>query len=677
MASLRITLLGGFEARLGSGEAIDLHGRKTQALLAYLALPPGEPRSRDKLVALLWSDRGEQQARGSLRQALAELRKALGDADPPPLVAGRDAVHLDAGAVEVDAVELERLVADGAPEALERAAELYQGDLLDGIGVHDPAFEDWLRTERERVHDSAREALSSLLDHQTTAGDTERAIATARRLLSLDPLQEAVHRALMRLYADKGERNLALRQYQACRDVLKVELGIEPDAETERLHEEIRRKYSAVREQPAAPAAREDTTDTTAGARESEALPLPSKPSIAVLPFVNMSGDPEQAYFSDGITDDIITELSRFRELFVIARNSSFTYKGRTVKVQEVARELGVQYVLEGSVRKAGNRVRVTAQLVDATTGHHLWGERYDRDLNDIFAVQDEVTQMIVSTLAGRLEDAGRARAEHKTTEKLSAYDCVLRGRQCLDRGTKEDILEARRMFGRALELDPGYAAAYAELAWTYFEEYGSSWSESPQEALDRGFDLGQRAVRLDDTDSRAHLALGYGYFCKMQHELAEVQIETAIALNPNDSENLCIKGWFLTLTGRSVEGIACGNEAIRLNPFVPGDCLYNIGVADYLAGRYEQAIATLGKISNPVISVHGCLAACYAQLGRDNEARAAMAEFHRLAKAELAIQPGEDVERWRAYWSRQFAFKDPADLEHLLEGLRKAGLPV
>ncbi len=415
MAALHISLFGGFEARLGSGEVLPLKGRKTQALVGYLALTPGKRHTRDELVALLWSDRGERQARSSLRQSLSELRKALGDGDDSPLIAGQDAVSLEADAVDVDVAEFEHLIDDGTPTALERAVELYRGDLLDGIGVHDPAFEDWLRDERQRLHECACEALSKLLDHQAPE-DTERAIAIARRLLMLDPLREATHRALMRLYASKGERTLALKQYQACHEVLAAELGLSPETETEELAAEIRTGAART----------EEAVDPVFDRRASRAepLPLPDKPSIAVLPFVNISGDPEQEYFSDGVTEDIITELARFRSLFVIAHNSSFTYKGRAAKVQDIGRELGVQYVVEGSVRKAGDRVRITAQLVEAESGNHLWAERYDRDLEDVFAVQDEVVQAIVSILPERLDRAALPGCWKPVSRHSSAHYC-------------------------------------------------------------------------------------------------------------------------------------------------------------------------------------------------------------------------------------------------------------
>lgn len=414
--------------------------------------------------------------------------------------------------------------------------------------------------------------------------------------------------------------------------------------------------------------------------RKSEARPeskLPDKPSIAVLPFANMTGDPEQEYFTDGITEDIITELSRFRSLFVIARNSSFTYKGRSVDVQEVGRQLRVQYVVEGSVRRAGGRVRITVQLVEARTGNHLWAERYERDLEDIFSVQDEVTQRIVANLVGRLDDAGRERALRKPSESLSAYDLWLQGKYLLNRRSKDDILHARKLFQRALDLDPNYATAYIELAETYIYESTSDWTQEPDIAAKHAFDLARTAVELDDRDSRAHLILAWAYFrVKSNFDLAASQLETAIALNPNDYYNYCFKSWFLTCKGDPDGGILCANEALRRNPLVPDGCLYSIGFADYLAGRYEEALATFGKMSVPHLEVQACIAACYGEIGRTEDARAAAEEFRHRAKSELAIYPATDTESWRAYWLRLMPFKDAAKLDHLLEGLRKAGLP-
>jgi TolB-like protein/class 3 adenylate cyclase len=311
------------------------------------------------------------------------------------------------------------------------------------------------------------------------------------------------------------------------------------------------------------------------------ALPLPDKPSIAVLPFTNMSGDPEQQYFSDGITGDIITGLGRFRDLFVIADTSSFAYRDKGVAVQQVGRDLGVQHVLKGSVRAAGGKIRVSAQLVEAATGQSVWAESYDRVLDDVFAVQDEITQTIVATLVGRLEDAAHARALQESASTLSVYDHLLRGRHHLEQWSKDDVLKARAIFERALELDPNHAGTYIELAETYYAELQSHWSEAPDVAAERLFENARKAVALDDLDSRAHLALGRAYYrAKANYEFAEAQFETAIALNPNDVWNYCGKGFFLTCSGRLDEAVSCDNYAIRLNPLMPDACLYSIGVA-------------------------------------------------------------------------------------------------
>jgi TolB-like protein len=458
--TLRLDLLGEFAARDGENREVAISSRKAQALLAILALPPGKPQSREKLTGLLWSDRGESQARSSLRQALTELRRALGETGRPSLVAGREAVSLDAETVEVDVTEFERFIGDGTPAALERAAELYRGGLLHGIGVHDPAFEDWLRDERRRLQERACEALSKLLDHQA-AGDAERAVATARRLLALDPLREATHRALMRLHAGRGERTLALKQYQDCRDALQAELGVEPSAETERLHEEIRHTQ---------PPVQGHLPNSSNEAAPLAAVAPSDNPAIAVVPFVNMSGDPEQEYFADGMTEDIITELSRFHEFDVIARNSSFQFKGRAAEIQDVGRQLGARYIVEGSVRKSGSRVRVTAQLIDAETNTHIWADRYDRQLDDIFAIQDDVTAAVVARVADRVKGAGARPSRSRPKQSMTAYDLVLQSRPYRTQYTPASSKEAARLLRRAIALDPNCAQAHAGLAFVLVE---------------------------------------------------------------------------------------------------------------------------------------------------------------------------------------------------------------
>ncbi len=369
MGSIEIRLLGGFEARLPGGKAVKVPTRKAEQLIACLALAPGSQATREKLAGLLWSERADEQARASLRQALASLRKAFQGVEPFPIAADGERIALNLEATEVDALEFQALVEEGSAKALERAAALYRGELLEGAKVRDPAFEEWLGLERARLGDLAVRVLSRLLEQEARNGPSDRAVETAKRLVRLDSLREEAHRALMRLYAERGERNQAVRQYEACRALLGAELGIEPEAETQAL-------YEAIRKGELAPSEKAAVDVPKAMAEDPDFFALPDRPSIAVLPFKNMSDDAEQEYFTDGITEDITTELSRFRDLFVISSLSSFTYREKMTPVQQVGRELGVHYVLEGGVRRAGSRIRITTQLTDASTGQHLWAER-------------------------------------------------------------------------------------------------------------------------------------------------------------------------------------------------------------------------------------------------------------------------------------------------------------
>jgi adenylate cyclase len=395
-------------------------------------------------------------------------------------------------------------------------------------------------------------------------------------------------------------------------------------------------------------------------------LPLPDKPSLAVLPFTNLSSDPEQEYFSDGITEDLITDLSRLSGLFVIARHSTFTYKEKAVKVQEVSRELGVRYVLEGSVRKAGERVRITAQLVEAPTGHHLWAERYDRPLQDIFALQDEIVQKIVTTLRLQLSLWEQGHLVRKRTANLEAYDYYLRGVEYFYHSMKETNAQARQLFEQALALDPQYAEAYARLGTTYARGWILQWDPSLQ-TLERAFELVQKAVALDDSLPLAHGVLSSVLVWKKQHDQAIAAAERAIALDPNDAEGYARLGEILNLAGRPEEAIVMVEKAMRLNPRSPVLYSFYLGHAYYLTKRYEEAIAILKGVlpRNPdVLPAHLFLAAIYSELGREAEARAEVAEV-------LRISPPYSLEVYR----QRLPYKDPAVLEREFAALRKAGL--
>ena len=398
------------------------------------------------------------------------------------------------------------------------------------------------------------------------------------------------------------------------------------------------------------------------------ALLLPGKPSIAVLPFENMSADPEQDYFADGITEDIITDLSHISGLFVIARNSSFVYRGRAVSVRQVGGELGVRYVLEGSVRKAGQRVRINAQLIDATSDNHVWAERYDGTLDDVFDLQDEVTRKVVSALAVTLSPSESRSLATDEQSNPEAYDCLLRGRQQYYRFTRDGNVEARHMFERALEIDPAYAPAVAMLSSCYLQAWHQAWSDNPAETLERGGEFAERAVALDDSHARAHAALAHVLIWRRHHDEALAEIDRAIELDPNDAISHGFRCMILSWSGRPAESIPSIETAMRLDPSYEAWMLWALGHAYFGLQRYADAATVLkrGAVRHPeFMPMHAWLALSLLRLDRPEEARDSLAAARR-------INPALNLTIFRQI----LPYRDPAFLEPVLSDLREAGLP-
>jgi adenylate cyclase len=400
-----------------------------------------------------------------------------------------------------------------------------------------------------------------------------------------------------------------------------------------------------------------------------------NKISIAVLPFANMSRDPEQEYFSDGITEDIITELSRFRSLFVIARNSSFHYKNQSPMVQDVGRQLGVEYVVEGSVRKAGGRIRVTAQLVQAETGHHVWAERYDRDMEDLFEVQDDVVRRVTGTLVGRLEDARHTLSQRRPKGDLKAYDIYLRARQHFFSLSLDDNRKAVELLEAAIGIEPEYAAALALLSEVHFRAWLNGWSDDPKSSLAEARRTALRAIELDEEDSRTHTALGLVYLFKGERDSSKRHFEAALRLNPNDPRVLVLYSRFATFDGDPNLAVELADRAFQLNPF--GKYNLNLGFAKFAAGRYDAAIDQLGSVRNPPVTVLAMLAASYAMLDRVNEARATSESLLAVARTAPALRSLTDEADWRDFFAARWPFRDPDDLARFLAALREAGLPL
>jgi adenylate cyclase len=400
------------------------------------------------------------------------------------------------------------------------------------------------------------------------------------------------------------------------------------------------------------------------------AYPLPDKPSIAVLPFDNLSGDPNQEYIADGISENIIATLSNIPELFVIARNSTFTYKGKAVKVQQIAEDLGVRYVLEGSVQKSMDSIRVTVQLIDAIAGHHLWSEKFDRKMESLFQIMDEITHKVVIELQVQLVEGEPARKRYGTN-KIDAWAYLVKGFTLFETYQKTNNERARELFEQALKIDPEYAYAWVMLSWTYYIEVRQGYSRFPPESIKQSIQFAQRAKAIDDTLSDIYALLGSIYLIQRQHDKAIAEGQKSIQLGPNNASNHILLAQIMFYAGKTKEAVALAEKAIRLNPYCP-NWYFGILILCYRqAERYEEAIdiaeALLDqgqKDGGNLLLPHLQLAAIYSMMGQYEKARKHWEEV-------LLINPNFTSE----YLRKTAFFKDPAKVEHVLEALRKAGL--
>jgi adenylate cyclase len=644
VADLEISLFGGFCVRCGTEQRIELPGRKDCALLGYLAVSPGVACSREKLATLLWGNSGDRQARDSLKQALLRLRRSLSLASSMPLVANRHTVTLDPNGVTVDVAMFEQLLGGSTLEALQQAVALYRGDLLDGICIRNAAFEDWLLVERQRLRSLALETATRLMTTSVAAARPDTAANAARRVLSLEPLHEAACRLLMQAHVERGERAQALKLFETLRDRLRQELGVGPEPDTIQLHQTIRERRNGESGRDGG-----SLSWATDGVLEGVALhEAPSKPSIAVLPFANIGGDPEQEYFADGLTEDIITDLSRVSALFVAARHTVFTFKGRAVQVQQAARELNVSHVLEGSVRKSGGRVRITAQLVDGATGGHLWANRYDRSLDDIFALQDEIAESIVDILKVKLlpEELGGI-TSHPTTS-VDAYQYYLMGRSFYLRGIdKHSLRIARQMFAKAVEIDPCYARAYAAIA--ICESYLATGD--PNATYESFLANSRRALELDPHLAEAHALEGLALYAEGLYAEAAPKFERAMQLAPDLYETHFFYARSCRLQSRHEQAAALFKRAATLRP------------TEYRSrGLLAKSYKALGLQQEFAVAARECLERVEAEIDAhpDNASALAfgstvLAEIGQRARAEdwaaraLMIGPDDYVVRYNA----------------------------
>ncbi|WP_135507604.1 BTAD domain-containing putative transcriptional regulator [Roseovarius aestuariivivens] len=674
------------------------------------------------MAAFLWPNNTSENARGSLRQALTRLRATL-DGPEEPFVTTHNSVGLAESFWSTDLDELYS-AARLPPEA---------GRFLDGVHAREPEIQEWLETERRIVETMLESQMRQTLSECIAKCAYQDAIPVALRLISINPLEESAHLQLMDLYCQTGQRARALEIFEELKRKLDVDLGEQPSSRICDLAAKIRRSDTPKKcsSAPTAPSRESDDAvlseevsrknpqashDRDQGAfalpletrlpialgrtphrstaavlafflaiggaawwiQSSELAPadltkmtyaLPERPSIAVLPFDNMSGDPDQEHFVDAMTDNVITDLSRFRDLFVIARNSVFVYKGQPVKVQRVAEDLGVQYLLEGGVQRSGERIRVNVQLIDALSGKHVWAERYDTQATEMFEIQDAVSRKIVTTLGGyegEIAEAATARATRASPRKLTAYESFLLGVRHKHRFTKEDNLTARDFFRTALDLDPHLGRAHTAIAWTHMHDYWWGWTDDLTGALGRAYAAARSGLNADPSDAEAHWVLGEYFATVGDRDGMEIEYERALELNPNNADILANWGWNLAfLPGRMDEAIGRMELAFRLNPNRPSWYKRLYGQMLYFAGRFDDAIEVLGAVNDGIWPGRAILAASYVGAGRAEEASA---EIRRILKTN----PGASFE------SLQLAI--PRTRAHGLEILRNrvetAGLP-
>jgi TolB-like protein/DNA-binding SARP family transcriptional activator/Tfp pilus assembly protein PilF len=663
----RVNLLGRFELRAPDGQEAALGARKSIALLALLAAAPGQRMSRDRLAILLWEDMPDAQARGNLRQLLAATRRPA-----PFLEADGRSIGFSAGMVDTDLAAFEAAIAEDTPAALERAAGLYRADLLDGFSLRGRNFDDWLTGERERLREHAVQLFLRLMERAAATG-VEPAIRWALRILAVDPVHEPAHRALMELYAAQGRHAAALRQYEQLRETLSRELGTRPEPETDALVRRIRDdRRSPVRRVVGALSVENNGGIRVEGWASPETPPVPETPSIVVLPFQNLSGDPEQEYFSDGIVEEITTALSRFRSLFVISRNSAFTYKGRAVDVRQVGRELGVRYLLEGSVRKAANRVRITGQLIEAASAAHLWADRFDGTPEDIFDLQDQVTASVVGAISPALEQAEIDRIKYKPTESLGAYDYFLRGRAALHEGSVQGHRDSLELFYRAIELDPEFASAYGMAAYCYCHRKTNGWVADRETEVEETARLARRAVELDKDDAVALSCGGFAlaYVCG-ELDAGIAFIDRALLLNPNLATAWIVSGWVRVWLGQPEIAIEHLTRATRLSPLDPltNRTRTTTAHAHFFAGRYDEASSWAAMALREWPDYQTALriaAASYALAGNLEEAEGVRERLQKL-DPKLRISNLKD---------ELGPYHRPQDIDRYVEGLRAAGLP-
>ena len=660
MSKLQLILLGRFECLLSSGTRISLPMRKAEVLLAYLALTPGLRHPRERLINLLWSDRGEEQARNSLRQCLSAIRKSLGDAAELALLVDRSTVSLQPGLIEVDVLEFERLADIGDYESLATAADLYQGEFLEGIAIRDAACQEWLDSERSRFKRQFIEILLNLAETQLVSHDFGHAIKSAERLVKQDPLGESGWRLLMRSYFENGDRAHALQAFKRCQQAMRDELEVEPETATIELRDQI--------------AGGETKPTSTATTVESTITPSSrSDHSIAVLPFDNLSGDPEQEYFSDGITDSIILNLSLFPGLNVKSRNSSFAFKQQIKSLGEISKELGVDYIVEGNIRRSEQHVRITVQLIEANGGNQIWGKRYDAGLTDLFELEEELSRAIAATVTGQIESELQRVAIAKGAAGQESYDLLLSGIYHNYRFNRQDTMIAIEKLNQCLALDPDNVRAHKQLYTCHLMNYLERWTDDYQASFELAAEHIKKAMALAPESPMVLVFYAQYLVFRGEFDQAAPYLDKALAINPNDPHLLATQALSLEIQGEAETALLAAERACQLDPYHPW-AEWEVAVSQYISGQYEMTLETISKsrTSPGFIQIFGI--ASSVKLSKTDLARQALRAFLQKCREDMLSMPTTQ-EEWLQYTRENYPFKDPRINQELIDCLLKAGL--
>jgi TolB-like protein len=648
MAPLRIMLFGGFEASIGE-RRLTLPS-KEQAILTVLAVSKGDALSRDRLAGLLWGDRGANHARDSLKHAVAHIRQVLLPAGHMVIESDRVMVRLSPGGIMVDAAQFDRCATAGTAKADQEALGYWRGPFLDGVVIADAPFDDWVLVERARYQALAETIGERALARAVDSGQATEIVVAANRLLQIDPHSNTGCRQLMTALAAQGEAARAVEAFQRFRDALRRDLGVEPAPATQALAAALRVR------RPAASTLTEVDAPAT-------------RPSIAVLPFRNAGDDPMQEYLADGISEDVISVLAQYRWFTVMSRNASFSTRGTEMSMHEIARMLGVRYLLDGSVRHYNGRVRLTGELIDGETGSMLWSARFDCDCRDILDLHDELAKQVVGALEPELLIGESQRSRKRPLSGADAYDFHMRGvwhHNQQDRA--EDFEQAIAWQERAIAADPGFARAYMVLARSLYAR--CLFGHSPNVGVDAVActAAAERAIALDNGDAYSHYAACLSHLMCGRPFEALATAEHAVAINPSLALAHNAVGWSQIFVGRSAEALDPLETALRLSPRDPLAYLFlsRIGLARFHLGDYRAAV-DYSRRAFSLRKRHFILVVQLAGLGHMGRSE----EAEMLLPLLRQLQPVDSA----GYWRMITIYAREVDRQHLLLGLQKAGL--